>query len=261
MNDRGDREYARLANGRPEQASVIAETAIALSYNGQSYAVMMATPCDLVDFALGFSLTEGLIEHADELQFIEVQTRSQGLVLELALPERRFQAMTARLRRHPGNSACGLCGTEDLAQAMRVPKSPLTQPMPTQAAITDALNALPFAQPLNQATGGGHAAAWCDAHGLLVREDVGRHNAFDKMVGARWHAGRASHAGFALLSSRLSYELVHKAAMAGISTLVAISAPTSAAIDLAESCGINLVAFARAGEFNVYAGKSADRMS
>jgi formate dehydrogenase accessory protein FdhD len=232
---------------------VVDEAAIALSYNGLGHAVMMATPNDLEDFALGFSLHEGIVAAPEELRFLEVVHRAPGFVLELAIPQHRFDALALRQRRTLGSSACGLCGSEALAGAMRVPAMVSAAAAIDLGQIAAALRELPAWQRLNAATGGAHAAAWCDANGVrVVREDVGRHCAFDKLVGALRRAGQDPAAGFAVVSSRASYELVHKAATSGIAVLVAISAPTSAAIDVARRCGIRLIAFARDATMNVY---------
>lgn len=261
MNDQDVPGAGRVAvqrrrGGKVDHAQdrVVAECAIALSYNGVNHAVMMATPTDLEDFALGFSLHEGVVSAPEELRFIEVVPRDEGLVLELAIPQQRFDALARRQRRTLGSSACGLCGSEALADAMR--PAPRVAPVEADfASIAAALRALSKHQPLNAATGGAHAAAWCDARGIRVlREDVGRHCAFDKLGGALRRAGLDPATGFAIISSRASYELVHKAAMSGIGVLVAISAPTTAAIDVAKRCGITLIAFARDASLNVYTG-------
>ncbi len=234
------------------RVDVIKEAAIALVYNGTSHAVMMATPTDLEDFAFGFSLGEGIVGAADELQVVEVLERGDGIVLEMTIPQARSDALQTRHRRTLGVSGCGLCGTESLEAALRPLPLLVSGPPIAVAQIIDGLQRLESMQSMNRASGGAHAAAWCDANGLLVREDVGRHCAFDKLVGALSRTGRNTRDGFALVSSRASYELVHKAATADIGMLVAISAPTTAAIDLAERCGLCLIAFARGAQMNVY---------
>lgn len=234
------------------RADVIKEAAIALVYNGTSHAVMMATPTDLEDFAFGFSLGEGIVGAADELQVVEVLERGDGIVLEMTIPQLRSDALQTRQRRTLGVSGCGLCGSESLEAAMRPLPKVAERPLMAMTQIVEALHRLESLQTMNRASGGAHAAAWCDASGMLVREDVGRHCAFDKLVGALARSGLNTRDGFALVSSRASYELVHKAATAGIGMLVAISAPTTAAIDLAERCGLCLIAFARGAQMNVY---------
>ena len=233
-------------------AYVVEEAAVALVYNGVSHAVMMATPTDLEDFALGFSLGEGIVSAVEELEYVEALERDAGLVIEMRIPQSRFDALQLRLRRTIGASACGLCGSESLEAALRPVPEVATQAPIAVARISAALRALEAQQHLSRATGGAHAAAWCDGSGMLVREDVGRHCAFDKLVGALARHGYGARDGFAIVSSRASYELVHKAASAGIGMLVAISAPTSAAIELAERCGVCLIAFARGAQMNVY---------
>jgi len=248
-------ELRRWRNGEHgvDNDVVVEECAIALSYNGVAHAVMMATPTDLEDFAIGFSLHEGIVATAGELRFIEAATRERGLVLELAIPQMRFDLLADRRRHLLGNSACGLCGSESLQMAMRSPPRVVPAAL-GMADIVAALQSFAAMQVLNAATGGAHAAAWCLGSEIRVlREDVGRHNAFDKLVGALARADLDPRGGYAIVSSRASYELVHKAATAGIGTLVAISAPTSAAIDGAKRCGLNLIGFARDGGMNVYA--------
>lgn len=275
--DRALRRVAltRIRDGLLEHGDdlVIDETPIALTYNGVAHAVMMATARDLQDFALGFSLSEGIVAAVSEWQFVEARRSEAGIVIEMLIPQSRFDALQQRPRQLVGNSACGLCGVESLQSALR-PLAPIAfdGAMVRVAAIEVALQSLSAAQLLNQHSGGVHAAGWAHAEGLLVREDVGRHNALDKLLGAR--AGMVRNAvsaagreerfrltplsplrgdpGFVVVSSRASYELVHKTASAGIPLLATVSAPTSAAIDLAQACGLTLIAFAREGRMNLY---------
>ncbi len=229
---------------------VIEETPIAMLYNGVSHAVMMATPTDLEDFALGFSLSEGIIENTGQFSFIEAVKSDKGLSLEMTIPQARFDLLDERRRHLGAASGCGLCGIESLQAAMRpAPRVDSNQKIGVNE-ISAGIQALSERQPLNNESGGVHAAGFVHANGILVREDVGRHNALDKLIGA---LAKQNHGeGFLVLSSRASYELVHKAAMAGIAIVVAISAPTSIAIQLAEACGITLVCFARGEQMNVY---------
>jgi len=229
---------------------VIEETPIAMLYNGISHAVMMATPTDLEDFALGFSLSEGIVEDIGQFSFIESVKSDLGLSLEMAIPQSRFDLLRERLRSIAGASACGLCGIESLQAAIRQVSPVDSRQQISVAAITRGVEALSERQPLNRKSGGVHAAGFVHAEGILVREDVGRHNALDKLIGA--NAKQKTGDGFLVLSSRASYELVHKAAMANIGIVVAISAPTAMAIKLAESSGITLVCFARGEQMNVY---------
>ncbi|MDZ4813278.1 MAG: formate dehydrogenase accessory sulfurtransferase FdhD [Pseudomonadota bacterium] len=231
--------------------SVIQESAIALVFNGIAFAVMMATPCDLEDFALGFSLSEGVVASRSEWRFIEARSDAQGITLEMHIPQTRFDALQLRRRNLAGNSACGLCGAESLRAALR----PLATVKASEARFSasdvhNALDALAQAQALNRASGGVHAAGFAHEDGLLVREDVGRHTALDKLIGARARAG--VDAGFVVITSRASYELVHKTASVGIELLASVSAPTSAAIELAQQCGLTLIAFARDQRMNLY---------
>jgi FdhD protein len=236
---------------RDARDEVVEEVAVALVYNGVAHAVMMATPTDLKDFALGFSLAEGIVDAPSQLRLVEALRREDGIVLEFAIAQPLFDRLAERTRTLAGSSACGLCGTERLAQAQRAVPDVIARPLDATAVRT-ALKVLASRQVLNQGTGGAHAAAWCHGEEFVLREDVGRHCAFDKLIGALARSGRDPRPGFAVVSSRASYELVHKAASAGIGTLVAISAPTSAAIALAESCGLRLIAFARDAQMNVY---------
>ncbi len=229
---------------------VIQEMPIALLYNGVSHAVMMATPSDLEDFALGFSLSEAVIESPDKFTFVEAVQSEQGISLEMLIPQARFDLLIQRQRHITASSACGLCGVESLRAAARAVPSTKTRQQVSVDSIFEALKTLVQSQPMNQYSGGVHAAGFVHHDGILIREDVGRHNALDKLIGARVRLALGD--GFLLLSSRASYELVHKAASAGIAIVVAISAPTSMAIQLADRCGITLVCFARGEQMNVY---------
>jgi FdhD protein len=230
-----------------QQRTVPVEAPVAIGFLGIGYAVMMATPADLEDFAYGFARSERLIDSAAEVTGIEIRAEDQGVLLGIELVPERHERVLARVRHRVGESSCGLCGIENLEQALR----PLpVLPAPARigaAAIFRALEAIRAHQPLNARTGAVHAAAWCDADGavLAAREDVGRHNAFDKLVGHGLRSGLDMGAGFALLTARCSYELVEKAALAGIPLLATISAPTSLAVERAKEAGLTLVALAR----------------
>ncbi len=231
---------------------VVEEQAVALSYNGSTHAVMMVTPTDLEDYARGFSLTEGIVERGDPWRLLAVERHPAGWVVEMGIPSARFDALAARRRQFSGSSACGVCGSESLQAVLR-PASPVTREARTDAGtIARAMAALAGHQPLNRASGGVHAAGYFAGGAIVVREDVGRHNALDKLVGALDSGDRAPD-GVLVLSSRASYELVHKAATAGLAVLATVSAPTTAAIALAESAGITLVGFVRGQTMNVYA--------
>ncbi len=249
------------AAGERVTDQVAEEVPVALRYNGRPFAVMMATPCDLEDFALGFSLTEGLVASPAQLLGTVVHPRLEGIELAMTVaadaPAAGIGADPDAQRLLPGRSGCGLCGARELEDAVRPPP-----PVPEAAhrrfaleALARAFAALPAHQPMNAATGAVHAAAWARADGriVLAREDVGRHNALDKLVGALVRAGHAPGEGMLLLTSRASYEMVSKAARAGIGFIAAISAPTALAVDVARSAGVCLVGFARPGGCNVYA--------
>lgn len=240
-------ELSPLAD-TPSERSIAAEVPIAISFFGIGYAVMMATPADFEDFAVGFARSERLIGTAAEVLEITVQEVDQGIALSIELSPDRRELLFERVRHRIGESSCGLCGIENLEQALR----PLPIVRPPRASIGKeslfaALDGLRDHQPLNAETGAVHAAGFADASGRLVavREDVGRHNAFDKLIGHGLRTGLDLTNGFALLTSRCSYELVEKAALSGIGTLVTVSAPTTLAVARAEAAKLTLVALAR----------------
>jgi len=236
----------------PLDDRVIVEAPVALLYNGESFAVMMATPESLEDFALGFALSEGIVGAASEFALVDVVRHEEGIALHAAIPQARFDALALRRRGMEGRSGCGLCGVESLQAALRpVPRVEPGASVEVDA-IRAALDALARQQPLNALSGGVHAAGFAHPAGLLVREDVGRHNALDKLVGAMAKQGLAADAGFLVITSRASYEIVHKAATAGIGLVVAISAPTDLAIRTAQAAGVTLAAFARGTSINLY---------
>jgi formate dehydrogenase accessory protein FdhD len=246
------RVQADLREAR-EDAAVV-ETPVALLYNGLPFAVMMATPCDLEDFALGFALSEGVVAAGNEFNLVDVVRSDAGVALHAAIPQSRYEAVQHRRRNLEGRSGCGLCGVEALQDAQRpVPRVSEPQAI-AMAQVRAALDALATRQPVNARSGGVHAAGFAHAAGLLVREDVGRHNALDKLIGAMAHAGIDPTTGFLVITSRASYEIVHKAAMAGIGIVIAISAPTDLAIRTAAAAGITLAAFARGDALNLYTG-------
>ena len=225
-------------------------------YNGISHVVMMATPQHLEDFALGFSLSEGILQSAGELYSIEQAEHQHGIELQMDISAERFAGLKAWRRNMTGRTGCGLCGAESLQQAIRpVPSVNNTVTLSNQA-IQAAVAQLEAHQPLQALTGAVHGAAWCDLQGeiLLLREDVGRHNALDKLIGAMHGAGIEGRQGFVLISSRASYEMVTKAASLQSEVLVSVSAATKLAIDMAEQAGITLVGFARPQRHVVYAG-------
>lgn len=232
------------------------EVPIAVRYNGQSFAVMMASPQDLEDFALGFSLTERLIDSADQLLGLDIEPQLDGILLSMRVPScaRAAQLDPQSQRLLPGRGSCGICGTRELEDAVRAPE-PVAASIPiSSSALEHALDELHQFQPLNAVTGAVHAAAWATAEGhiVLAREDIGRHNALDKLVGAMIRAKLSPQGGMLLLSSRASYEMIIKAARAGIGFVAAISAPTKLAVDLARRTNLCLVGFTRPGSCNVY---------
>ncbi|WP_223250332.1 formate dehydrogenase accessory sulfurtransferase FdhD [Marilutibacter maris] len=229
------------------------EVPVELRYNGEAFAVMMATPADLEDFAFGFSLSEGLVAGIGDIRGVRVHARLEGHVLDIDAPS----AVPSRYgdeRLLPGRSGCGLCGSRHLEDVLR-PIAPVADgPRVGTDALERAQAALAGRQPLNAVTGAMHAAAWATQTGevVLVREDVGRHNALDKLLGALVRDGVDLGDGFVLVTSRASYEMVTKAARLGIGLLAAISAPTALAVDLARASRLTLAGFVRPGRCVVY---------
>ncbi|MDN6319223.1 MAG: formate dehydrogenase accessory sulfurtransferase FdhD [Marinobacter sp.] len=243
--------------GAPSQDVVAEEIPVAMVYNGVSHAVMMASPCDLEDFALGFSMSEGILQRPDQLFSVEIQPGEDGIEIDMHIAGDCFARLREQRRNMTGRTGCGLCGTESLAHVVRALGEVAPQPMPSDEAVQAALQSLKKHQPMQLDTGATHGAAWCNAEGEIVqaREDVGRHNALDKLIGARLRefGDRAFIDGFALISSRASFEMVQKSASAGAGTLVAVSAPTALAIREARKSGMNLIGFARPGRHVIYA--------
>ena len=236
------------------QDLVAAEVPVAFAYNGEPFVVMMATPEDLHDFALGFSLSEAIVETPAQLRIASVDTFLEGVSLQLQIPPAHAAALQARRRNLQGRSGCGVCGSESIEAVLRAPRPLPAGTAIAPAALARALRELRQRQTLNAITGATHAAAWAAADGgvQLAREDVGRHNALDKLIGALASAGIDPASGFAVVTSRASYEMAMKAAQAGIPLLAAISAPTALAIALADSAGLTLIGFARDHDYVVY---------
>lgn len=245
----------RLSRDRQlDQRSVAEECPVALVYDGTTAAVVMATPADLTDFAIGFSLTEGIVDHAADIQSLEVLPRPQGVELRMWLKADSGRRFKSRYRRLTGSTACGLCGIESLNEAVRTLPNVSSSIFLAPSQIECALEGLESAQYLNRTTRATHAAGFYLPNDRLVvaREDVGRHNALDKLAGAIASQSIAGGAGAVILTSRVSVEMVQKTAMIGACILVAISAPTALAVRTAAACGITLVAVARGSTFEIF---------
>ena len=233
---------------------IVEETPVAIVYNGIPHVVMMATPTDLEDFALGFSLTEELIESADDLKHLEIARYSRGVEIQATVAERCVAAISERTRRLTGRTGCGICGA-DSVDAVLKRIHPVERTIGfSVAAVQRALDSLAANQPLNAASGAVHAAGWAQPDGTvsLIREDVGRHNALDKLVGAASAARVVPSAGFIVVTSRASFEMVQKAAVLGAPLLAAISGPTGLAVRVARQSALTLVGLARRGRLTVY---------
>ena len=231
---------------------VATEAAVALVYNGIAHVVMMATPHNLDDFALGFSLSEGILSSPKQLLDYEEIVTDKGIELALSITAEPFAALKERRRNLVGRTGCGLCGAESLEQAITAPNNISAQLSISHSALQRSIAALGGEQQLQQQTGAVHGAVWCSKEGeiLLLREDVGRHNALDKLLGAI--SKQEPTEGFVLVTSRASYEMVSKTASANIPLLAAVSAPTSLAIELAAQSGLTLIGFSRTGRHVVY---------
>ena len=229
------------------------EVPVAFSYDGATHAVLMATPDDLEDFALGFSYTEGIIAAAAEIAELAVVSVADGIVLRMWLTGDRSDAFAARRRRFVGPAGCGMCGLESLAEANRTIPMAMYDLQVSRRDIEEAVAAMPARQQLNMQTRAVHAAAfWQPDQGLVLREDVGRHNALDKLAGALLRTGWSAADGVVVMSSRISIELVQKAAMIGATIIVGVSAPTALAVRTAEMAGLTLVGIARDDGFEVF---------
>lgn len=243
----------RPGGGECAVDSVAEETPVALSFNGISHAVMMATPRDLADLGLGFAISEAIVDSRAECYGIDVRAVSRGFEVALEVSSRAMAALKSRRRALEGRTGCGLCGIESLEAIDLSPVA--SRPRPASStmspdAVTRALTQLPAWQSINADCGGCHAAAWCDPQGRLiaVREDVGRHNALDKLIGHLAATLHPPESGFVLLSSRASFEMVGKCARAGIAAVAAISAPTALAVDVARTAGVALYGFCRGAQ-------------
>lgn len=239
------------ANGaRNVKEQVAEEVPVALTYNGISHAVMMASPRDLEDFALGFSLSEGIVTNANDIIDMELREETDGISLDMQIIERHMRALKDRRRNLVGRTGCGLCGADSLAGAIRPIARVDAALQVTVRDIQGGFARLAAQQTLNHATGAVHAAGLIDGEHCLMREDIGRHNALDKLIGAMHRENRRR--GFLVVTSRASYEMVHKAASANIALIAAISAPSALAIDLARAAGMTLIGFARPEGMTIY---------
>ncbi|AQV97302.1 sufurtransferase FdhD [Cupriavidus necator] len=230
------------------------EVPVALEYNGISHAVMLATPADLDDFAIGFSLSEGIVDNAREIYGIDVEAGGNGVTVKIEIASAAFARLKTRRRALAGRTGCGLCGTESLDDVMRVPR-PVQSTASFDPSVFDAaFAALHNRQTLLRDTGATHAAGWLRADGtlVLVREDVGRHNALDKLAGALSSGNEDTKTGAVIVTSRASYEMVLKTASIGAGILAAVSGPTALAVRMAEATAVTLAGFVRSGSLVVY---------
>jgi len=237
-----------------QQDYIAEEVPVSLIYNGVPHVVMLATPTNLEEFALGFSITEGIIKAPQELLSARIYNRSNGIEVYLQIPKQRFDCLSDKGRNLTGRTGCGLCGASTLQQAIRQPNAVNGNLTLSASELFSALANIKQYQKLNQLTGSVHAAAWIvPGLGVVeIREDVGRHNALDKLIGLLLRSGKNLASGFVIVTSRASYELVQKAACVGITMLAAISAPTGLAIRLADEAGLTLIGFARDDQHVVY---------
>ncbi|KLJ00360.1 formate dehydrogenase accessory sulfurtransferase FdhD [Luteimonas sp. FCS-9] len=233
---------------------VAEEVPVAFVYNDAPFAVMMATPADLEDFARGFALSEGIVERPGDVAIERIEHLLEGIEIRLRIPDARADALASRRRSMSGRSGCGVCGSELLEAALRQPPPVAADVRVSAQALRRAMHQLRDTQSINAVTGATHAAGWAATDGTLqlLREDIGRHNALDKLIGALHREGLALDAGFLVVTSRASYEMAMKAASAGIALMAAISAPTALAISLAQRANLTLIGFARDDGHAVY---------
>ena len=241
---------------RLEQDDTLAtEVPVALQYNGISHAVLLATPTFLEDLAVGFSFTEGIIRDVSDVYDIHIEQDQRGYSIDIEIASACLQQLKQRRRQLAGRTGCGLCGLESLNEVRReLPPVNTPRTLYEQNAIFSALDQLRDQQPLHQITGATHGAGWADQHGAIqvVREDVGRHNALDKLIGQLLQQKADTSEGMVVVSSRASFEMVQKTATLGVPILVAVSAPTSYAVQVADELNLMLVAFGRSKQFSVY---------
>ena len=252
--------YVELADSQQDGAAALAsETALAISYNGISHSVMMVSPSDLEDFIYGFSLSAGLIDRFDEIYDISLQQHDNAISADVQVSNRALWALKRQRRTLAGNSGCGLCGVEALEQALPQLRSLVPIPLPAAAHLQGLRQRIQSVQTMARHSGAVHAALFVDAQGQirLCREDIGRHNALDKLLGALHRNGEDLHQGFAVVTSRCSLELIHKALRAGIGTLASLSAPTSLSVQWARQHNLNLIHLPQQSAPRVYSPAAA----
>jgi FdhD protein len=251
-----ERAFVRLAGEASalDRAEVAEEVPVAFVYSGRPHVVMMCTPDDLEDLAYGFSLTEGIIQHSAEIESVEIARHARGVEMCITIPADAAARLSKRTRAIAGRTGCGLCGVEAIDDAVRATKAVTSALTIDAAALWRAGESLDAHQPINRETHAVHAAAWATPDGALavVREDVGRHNAIDKVLGALARSGTDASMGFLVVTSRASFELVQKASAAGVALLAAVSRPTGLAVRIADASGITLVGLLRDRTANVY---------
>jgi FdhD protein len=254
------RDFSAISSAgvRLTRAAIAEEVPVAFAYCGRTHAVMMATPCDLEDLAMGFSLSEEIVADAHEIRRLTISRHSRGIELGIDVAPSVAERLERRTRALSGRTGCGLCGVKAIDDAVRVPARVTSTLVVTAAAIWRATSALAENQPLNNDTHAIHGAAWATPSGELrvVREDVGRHNALDKVLGALARAGMPADDGFVVVTSRASFELVQKAAVCGVPILAAVSRPTGLAVRMADAAGMSLVGLVRGQSANIYAHPS-----
>lgn len=248
-------KFNDMTIGMPQVDAIAIEKPVALVYNGISHVVMMATPKDLEHFAMGFSLTEGIIASPSDIYGIDIEQTTQGITVQIELSSRRFAQLKDKRRNLTGRTGCGICGTEQIDEVCKIlPQLPITAQMNIEN-FTDATKYLKQVQLVGEQTGCTHAAVWLDLNGQFIAgfEDIGRHVALDKLLGYR--AKQSEQQGVILVSSRASYEMVQKVANCSIEILLAVSAATSMAVDMAQQCNLTLVGFFRGSKGVIYSGK------
>jgi FdhD protein len=256
------RRLVGTSGAEPSVWQVAEETPVAILLNGEAFAVMMVTPADLEDFATGFAITEGIVADAGGIGSLRLAEAADGMIANLLVDPARAAAVADRRRTLAGRAGCGICGAQTIAAVLPRPRPVRPAPPPSPEALAAAFAALPAAQAMKRANRSTHAAAFCGPDGTiaLIREDIGRHNALDKLAGALAREGRDASAGFVLLSSRVSVEMVQKAAAIGTPFLGAVSAPSALALRVAAAAGMSVGGLAPGGTMIFEPGSIAERM-